>query len=211
MTQNQNTINFAATTAAQQFAITGGGAHIAGPNSLDVQGAASIGSYAGLFTAPTDGLIVSGIVGMGQPSPAYTLDVFGSISALRVYSNATTIDNQSIVLAEGTNQGGFGGGAPGPNKSMSGSTTTVVVFDTAAQVNSRSLTFSGAVFDGRYVYLVPNKGQITRYDTTRSFTASTSYATFDMQSSVNSNSQRFSGAAFDGRYIYFCPNSSGLV
>ena len=46
-------------------------------------------------------------------------------------------------------------------------------FDTTT-VNSNSTGFTGGVFDGRYIYLVPYNngsifGQITRYDTTRPF------------------------------------------
>ena len=86
-------------------------------------------------------------------------------------------------------------------------------FDTTT-VDAGSEGFIGAVFDGRYVYLVPNHngipaGQITRYDTTMAFDnsgapGSPSYEVFDA-TTVNVNSKRFFGGVYDGRYIYFIP------
>lgn len=94
-------------------------------------------------------------------------------------------------------------------------TSSYSVFDTAT-VNANSTGFNGAVFDGRYIYLVPyygpgfvgKSGQITRYDTTGSFTAASSYSVYDT-TAVNANSKGFIGAVFDGRYIYFVPNNNG--
>jgi hypothetical protein len=87
------------------------------------------------------------------------------------------------------------------------------VFDTTT-VNANSKGFNGAVFDGRYVYLVPYNngafyGQVTRYDTTGSFTAAGSYSVFDT-TTVNANSKGFIGAVFDGRYVYLVPYSNGV-
>lgn len=67
----------------------------------------------------------------------------------------------------------------------------------------------GAVFDGRYVYLVPRgknykftefQSKIQRYDTHRGFKNSGSWEAFDI--GVNQTHQ---AAGFDGRYIYLCP------
>ena len=87
-------------------------------------------------------------------------------------------------------------------------------FDTTT-VNINSKGFNGGVFDGRYIYLVPNNngspfGQITRYDTTLSFTSASSYSVFDT-TTVNSNSKGFHGGVFDGKYIYFIPNNNGVA
>ena len=67
------------------------------------------------------------------------------------------------------------------------------IFDLSANVDTRSLGFSGGAFDGRYLYLVPDftigsqiQGQITRYDTSLSFNSSTSYSIFDALASINS-------------------------
>jgi hypothetical protein len=70
--------------------------------------------------------------------------------------------------------------------------------------------YTGAVFDGRYVYLVPSSngtgphGVVTRFDTKGSFTTATSWSTFDM-AGVDVNARGYFGGAFDGRYIYFVP------
>ena len=88
-------------------------------------------------------------------------------------------------------------------------TSSYATFDAKAFVNSQSTGFEGAIFDGRYVYLVPNtNGQITRYDTTAPFTTSSSYATFDTKAFVSSNSTGFTGGVFDGRYVYYAPNAT---
>jgi hypothetical protein len=71
--------------------------------------------------------------------------------------------------------------------------------------------YQGAVFDGRYVYLVPygslsgvNSGRVARYDTTGSFGANASWSTFDT-TTKDPAAAGFSGGAFDGRYLYLVP------
>ena len=108
------------------------------------------------------------------------------------------------------NNGGFGGGATPGNLLMNAN--SIAVYDTTA-VNANSKGFVGAVFDGRYIYFVPYNngaysGQVTRYDTTGSFTAAGSWSVYDT-TAVNANSKGFRGAVFDGRYIYFAPNNNG--
>jgi len=85
------------------------------------------------------------------------------------------------------------------------------VFDTTT-VDANSKEFIGATFDGRYIYFVPSllSGQVTRYDTTASFTSASSYAVFDT-TTVDANSKGFWGAVFDGRYVYFAPNTNGQI
>jgi len=70
-----------------------------GPQSkLDVSGGVAIGSYAGVNAAPTNGLIVSGLVGIGTSNPignlsgsAIPLDIVssGQHSVVRIKSGAT--------------------------------------------------------------------------------------------------------------------------
>jgi len=82
-------------------------------------------------------------------------------------------------------------------------------------VNVGAVGFQGAVFDGRYLYLVPSEnganyfgpsfdGVVARYDTTAAFASSSSWATFDI-STVNAAAKGFRGGAFDGRYVYLVP------
>jgi hypothetical protein len=74
--------------------------------------------------------------------------------------------------------------------------------------------FTGAVFDGRYVYFVPDDGGtggvVARYDTQAGFAEAASWATFDV-ASVNAGAVGFAGAAFDGRFVYLVPHATGVV
>jgi hypothetical protein len=85
-------------------------------------------------------------------------------------------------------------------------------------VNAAGRGFSGGVFDGRYVYFVPNinpsvpapSDLVARYDTQASFTATTAWTVFGTKS-ANANAAGYFGAAFDGRRTYFAPNPSSVV
>ncbi|MEM7391554.1 MAG: choice-of-anchor Q domain-containing protein, partial [Verrucomicrobiota bacterium] len=79
--------------------------------------------------------------------------------------------------------------------------------------------FSGGVFDGRYLYLVPDRpdgglpsGTVLRYDSEAAFTTNTSWTSFDASNIDIANGMRgFSHGVFDGQYIYFVPynNTNG--
>ena len=78
--------------------------------------------------------------------------------------------------------------------------------------------YSGAVFDGRYVYFVPNHnglephGEVLRLDTTAGFYDASSWETFDPGASgVGTDPDGYFGGAFDGRYIYFAPHNNGTA
>jgi hypothetical protein len=78
--------------------------------------------------------------------------------------------------------------------------------------------FSGAVFDGRYVYFVPchngtaYTAEVLRYDTTASFLTSDSWAAYDPRSKgVGHSANGFAGAVYDGRYVYFIPHSDNAA
>jgi hypothetical protein len=78
-------------------------------------------------------------------------------------------------------------------------------------------TIIGAVFDGRYVYLVPQfgfspaaeSGLVFRHDTINpsAFSAAAGWTSFDM-STANSAARGYQGAAFDGRYVYLIPGQA---
>jgi hypothetical protein len=166
-----------------------------------------VGTYVGTNTPPTNGMIISGNVGIGTSSPAYALDVVGSINALalsgaglNIYATGGTTRNQLITLAQGYTQGGFGSSSVGTNKPMSIYTTSI--FD-ASQISANITAINEAVFDGRYIYFISTAFYyLTRYDTTLSFSATSSYTVFN--GSIFSNNQYYSGV-FDGRYVYFVP------
>ncbi|MFC1462714.1 hypothetical protein ACFLQU_03825 [Verrucomicrobiota bacterium] len=71
--------------------------------------------------------------------------------------------------------------------------------------------YRGGVFDGRYVYFVPNHngtvthGCVLRYDTQSGFTNSTSWAAWDAGNVDGLVTVGYEGGSFDGRYIYFSP------
>ncbi|MEQ1897986.1 MAG: hypothetical protein ABL971_11435 [Vicinamibacterales bacterium] len=79
--------------------------------------------------------------------------------------------------------------------------------------------FEGAVFDGRYLYFVPNyagfgpnayHGEVLRYDTLAPFQTASSWTAFDPGSNgVGTDPDGYNGATFDGRYIYFAPTNNG--
>ncbi len=78
--------------------------------------------------------------------------------------------------------------------------------------------FTGAVFDGRYVYLIPQNDGISwdyvvaRFDTTASrFDDLAAWASFDATTAFGGMVQGFAGATFDGRFIYLVPDLNGTV
>ena len=78
-------------------------------------------------------------------------------------------------------------------------------------VDRNAYGFNGAVFDGRYLYLVPSMERLlARYDTQAVFDAASSWSTFDLYD-VGGKDGQFAGGVFDGRYVYLVPFSSGIV
>ena len=74
-------------------------------------------------------------------------------------------------------------------------------------------SFNGALFDGRYVYFVPERdhlgpsGRIVRYDSRAPFDDSASWTMFDI-TSVQPGARGFMGGTFDGRYLYLAPSGA---
>jgi hypothetical protein len=79
---------------------------------------------------------------------------------------------------------------------------------TISSASNPADAFHGAIFDGRYVYFVPegDDGSViaTRYDTTGVFKAATSWSTFDT-TTLDSSIVSFSTGTFDGTYVTFVP------
>ncbi|MGN7610532.1 hypothetical protein ACQZV8_00420 [Magnetococcales bacterium HHB-1] len=81
------------------------------------------------------------------------------------------------------------------------------------QIDPSSKGFSGAIFDGHYVYFIPLNngqpfGQITRYDTLRPYHEKTSWSLID-SARFNPQSCGFTDGLFDGRYLYMVPFFNG--
>jgi hypothetical protein len=88
------------------------------------------------------------------------------------------------------------------------------VYD-ASSVGSNSTGFSGAIFDGRYIYFVPYyngsyHGEVLRYDTQGDFATAGNWSAYDPGgAAVGTDPDGYHGAVFDGRYIYFSPHHNG--
>ncbi len=87
-----------------------------------------------------------------------------------------------------------------------GSSAAWTVFDLTV-LDARATGYRGAVFDGRYLYLVPSVGSglvAARFDTQASFASGASWSLFSLKS-VSASLGGFIGATFDGRYVYLAP------
>ena len=83
-------------------------------------------------------------------------------------------------------------------------------FDTSA-LDGRAEGFSGGVFDGRWLYLVPGfsdeswwSSTLLRYDTAAPFDARGSWESFDLRA-LDTRAKGYSGATFDGRWLTLVP------
>jgi hypothetical protein len=79
-------------------------------------------------------------------------------------------------------------------------------FDLAG-VDANATSFSGLVFDGRYLYFVPyekTNARVARFDTQADFSVASSWSLFD-PTTVNQYAAGFTGGVFDGRYVTFVP------
>jgi hypothetical protein len=73
--------------------------------------------------------------------------------------------------------------------------------------------FSGAAFDGRFVYFVPSTpgfGTLVRYDTLGTFGADCAWSNIDL-TQANTLANAYFGAVFDGEYLYLVPHDNGFV
>ena len=75
--------------------------------------------------------------------------------------------------------------------------------------------YSGAGFDGRYLYFVPGydgtqHGKAVRLDTQAAFADLASWQTFDIKT-IDGNAGGFNGGLFDGRYMYFVPTNGRAI
>lgn len=114
-------------------------------NILDASGGVAIGSYAGIKTAPSNGLIVSNNVGIGSATPGQALDVQGTMrSSLGIYQGS-----QPVCLQNGTNCPGGETGFANPTAKVgltvvNGSATTAMRSDAAPPIDQTiSPTWTG--------------------------------------------------------------------
>ena len=81
----------------------------------------------------------------------------------------------------------------------------------ATTLDTSAQGFSGAIFDGKYIYYVPyiitnaiGNGKVLRYNTHKDFLDTSSYSQFDL-SLMNTLAKGYRGGTFDGRFVYFTP------
>jgi len=84
------------------------------------------------------------------------------------------------------------------------------VFEMSSALSGVNDQFNGGVFDGRYLYLVPESKVAVRYDTSAAFDSKGAYESFDL-APLDARSGHLAGGVFDGRYVYFVPASSNHV
>jgi hypothetical protein len=128
----------------------------------------------------------------------YMLDSGNTASHLGSYRGAT-FDGRYMYFAP-IGWGGFTSATRYDTQGPFNELSSWQSFDTTT-VDSNSPAYNGAVFDGRFVYLVPRASTPIRYDTQGVFTVASAWTSFDL-STVWSNAG-YGGGTFDGRYIYY--------
>lgn len=89
------------------------------------------------------------------------------------------------------------------------------VFDFEIPLFSNTCGPISAVFDGRYIYFVPNmddtfvhNGRVIRFDTASSFEDPSSWSIYDAGYTNGLYTRGYVGAVYDGRYVYFSPHNN---
>lgn len=84
-------------------------------------------------------------------------------------------------------------------------------YDAGFTSGLETIGFFGAVFDGRYVYFVPQHdrttrhGRVLRYDTHAGFKDPDAWQGYDAGQTDGLETKGYYGAVFDGRFVYFVP------
>ena len=175
-------------------------------------GAAFDGRY--VYLIPSYNGTLNGIVArldtqadFGTPAAWTTFDTTTVHADARGFHGAS-FDGRYLYLVPHEDLGGAGGVvARYDTQAGFAAPSSWSTFDTAT-LNPNAVGFSGAVFDGRHVYLVPYQGgTMARYDTQASFTSAAAWSTFALTSVAPLTA--YIAGAFDGRYIYLAPFLSG--
>jgi hypothetical protein len=178
--------------------------------ALDFAGAVFDGRY--MYLVPAS----SGVVARHDPKAALT-DGWSVFDATAVDARAggwtgAVFDGRFIYLAPYYKPQSNAVAARFDTQAPFDSASSWSTFDPTT-LNAEAKQFRGAVFDGRYVYFVPNqdlKGIVARHDTTGAFGSAEAWATFDL-TALDQNAHTFFGGAFDGRYVYMFPSGGGSV
>ncbi len=143
--------------------------------------------------------------------------------------NTTAFGNYEGAVFDGRYVYFVPGNSRTTNNSMVARYDTTQSFTTAASwttfnvssagTPATAIQYKGAVFDGKYVYLIPGWNDVAgaiyynpvmaRYDTTQSFTAGASWQFVNNSYPNRLQTRAFNGAVFDGRYMYLIPYYQG--
>jgi hypothetical protein len=121
-------------------------------NLLDVEGAVAIGvAYSGTTTAPSDGLIVQGLVGLGVANPHSKLHVGGAMATTtQSFSNSVNLGELQSVLLGNAASGNITATLPDATGIL-GRRYTVKKVDLSAN-SVRVAAFGGQTIDGATTY-----------------------------------------------------------
>jgi len=143
----------------------------------------------------------------------------GDFADSKGFSNAVFDGSRYIFFVPNDNGAPFGQVTRYDTQGAFDAAGSWAIYDTTGPGGdfADSKGFSSAVFDGRYIFFVPNDngapfGQVTRYDTQGAFDAAGSWAVYDTTGPGGdfANSKGFSSAVYDGsRYIFFVPFDNG--
>jgi hypothetical protein len=196
--------------------------------TLDTNAYVDLGSFFDGRYAYFTGDTVNGGIGRYD-----TTATFGGTSSWEVFDGSNVAQLKTTTFQGGVFDGRYAyvvpnGGGTGASSYSGGALRydTTKAFTTASSwegfdasgVDPKAQGFYGGVFDGRYVYYVPNiqgvtgtaSGLSVRYDTTGAFTQAASWQKFDT-STLDAAAVAFQTGAFDGRYIYFVPTKGVVV
>lgn len=204
-----------------------------GSDFVGYQGAAFDGRYVYLVPYGSISGATSGRVGRYDTTASFgasaswsTFDITTKDPAAAGFSGAT-FDGRYLYLVPSLYTAADGGSGAAGSLAVQfdttadfGSPASWTTFDTTA-ANPFAAGFSGATFDGRYVYYAPNRGQagafstvVARFDTQGSFADAAAWSAFDT-SPLNPDPSvydwDYQGAVFDGRYVYFVPSNGSRL
>ena len=186
------------------------------PPGLRTRGAIFDGRYV-YFVPGTDGIVANGVAVRYD-----TLAPYDDAGAWRSF-DLRSLNPKAKAFAGGSFDGRYVYFAPFyQNGAQTGTVarldtqgafdaaTSWTTFDLAPVVPGPTI-YCGSVFDGRFLWLVPNRdGRVARLDTTRPFGDAASWSSFDMMT-IHPKGLVFQGAVFDGEFVYFVPAQLSVV
>jgi hypothetical protein len=153
------------------------------------------------MTSISDGFVVRGdaVNGFASGPNAGTMSLSTIVSSAVGFAG-TAFDGRYVYVAENDSDT-LGMVARYDPSSAFGAASSWKLFATMPLAGTE-MDFSGAVFDGRYIYFIPGiYGLLARYDTTLALDAPSAWVIVAM-STLGLPAKRYEGGLFDGRYLY---------